>query len=106
FFIEEIIREKILKHYKKEIPYSVEIEVEEFFEEEEIIRIRAIIYVMRNSQKGIIIGHKGMGLKRIGTEARRDIEKMLDKKIFLETPVKVKKNWRNDNRQLKKFGYE
>jgi GTP-binding protein Era len=106
FFIEEIIREKILKHYKKEIPYSVEIEVEEFFEEEKIIRIRAIIYVMRNSQKGIIIGHKGMGLKRIGTEARRDIEKMLDKKIFLETPVKVKKNWRNDNRQLKKFGYE
>ena len=106
FFIEEIIREKILKHYKKEIPYSVEIEVEEFFEEEEIIRIRAIIYVMRNSQKGIIIGHKGMGLKRIGTEARRDIEKMLDKQIFLETPVKVKKNWRNDNRQLKKFGYE
>ena len=105
FFIEEIIREKILKHYKKEIPYSVQIEVEEFFEEEEIIRIRAIIYVMRESQKGIIIGHKGMGLKRIGSEARRDIEKMLDKKIFLATPVKVKKNWRNDNSQLKKFGY-
>ena len=106
FFIEEIIREKILKHYKKEIPYSVQIEVEEFFEEEEIIRIRAIIYVMRESQKGIIIGHKGMGLKRIGSEARRDIEKMLDKKVFLATPVKVKKNWRNDNNQLKKFGYE
>jgi len=106
FFIEEIIREKILKHYKKEIPYSVEIEVEEFFEEEEIVRIRAIIYVLRESQKGIIIGHKGMGLKRIGSEARRDIEKMLDKKVFLATPVKVKKNWRNDNRQLKKFGYE
>ncbi len=105
FFIEEIIREKILKHYKKEIPYSVQIEVEEFFEEEEIIRIRAIIYVMRESQKGIIIGHKGMGLKRIGTEARRDIERMLDKKVFLATPVKVKKNWRNDNQQLKKFGY-
>ena len=105
FFIEEIIREKILKHYKKEIPYSVQIEVEEFFEEEEIIRIRAIIYVMRESQKGIIIGHKGMGLKRIGTEARRDIEKMLDKKVFLATPVKVKKNWRNDKNQLKKFGY-
>jgi GTP-binding protein Era len=105
FFIEEIIREKILKHYKKEIPYSVQIEVEEFFEEEEIIRIRAIIYVMRESQKGIIIGHKGLGLKRIGTEARRDIEKMLDKKVFLATPVKVKKNWRNDNNQLKKFGY-
>jgi GTP-binding protein Era len=105
FFIEEIIREKILKHYKKEIPYSVQIEVEEFFEEEEIIRIRAIIYVMRESQKGIIIGHKGLGLKRIGTEARRDIEKMLDKKVFLATPVKVKKNWRNDKNQLKKFGY-
>ena len=106
FFIEEIIREKILKHYKKEIPYSVQIEVEEFFEEEEIIRIRAIIYVMRESQKGIIIGHKGLGLKRIGTEARRDIERMLDKKVYLATPVKVKKNWRNDNKQLKKFGYE
>ena len=111
FFIEEIIREeiireKILKHYKKEIPYSVQIEVEEFFEEEEIIKIRAIIYVMRESQKGIIIGHQGLGLKRIGTEARRDIEKMLDKKVFLATPVKVKKNWRNDNQQLKKFGYE
>jgi GTP-binding protein Era len=106
FFVEEIIREKILKHYKKEIPYSVQIEVEEFFEEEDIIRIRAIIYVMRESQKGIIIGHKGMGLKRIGSEARKDIEKMLDKKVFLVTPVKVKKNWRNDNQQLKKFGYK
>jgi GTP-binding protein Era len=106
FFIEELIREKILKHYKKEIPYSVEIKVEEFFEEEKIIRIRAIIYVMRESQKGIIIGHKGMGLKRIGSEARRDIEKMLDNKVFLETPVKVKKNWRNDDRELNKFGYE
>ncbi len=106
FFIEEIIREKILKHYKKEIPYSVEIEVEEFFDEKDIVRIRAKIYVLRESQKGIIIGHKGMGLKRIGTEARRDIEKMLNKKVFLETPIKVKKNWRNDNRELKKFGYE
>ena len=106
FFIEEIIREKILKHYKKEIPYSVEIEVEEFFDEKDIVRIRAKIYVLRESQKGIIIGHKGMGLKRIGTEARRDIEKMLNKKVFLETPIKVKKNWRNDNRELKKFGYK
>ena len=106
FFIQEIIREKILKHYKKEIPYSVEIEVNEFVEEEDIIKIRAFIYVMRESQKGIIIGHKGMGLKRIGSEARRDIEKMLDKKIFLETPVKVKRNWRDNNRELKKFGYE
>ena len=106
FFIEEIIREKMLKHYKKEIPYSVEIEVEEFFEEEDIIKIRAIIYVLRESQKGILIGHKGLGLKRIGTEARRDIEVMLDKKVYLETPIKVNKNWRNDIKQLKKFGYE
>jgi len=105
FFVEEIIREKILTHYKNEIPYSVEIEVEEFIEKSDFVRIRAIIYVMRNSQKGIIIGHKGLGLKRIGSESRRDIEKMLGKKIFLETPVKVKKNWRNDKQQLKNFGY-
>lgn len=105
FFVEEIIREKILTHYKNEIPYSVEIEVEEFIEKSDFVRIRAIIYVMRNSQKGIIIGHKGLGLKRIGSESRRDIEKMLGKKIFLETPVKVKKNWRNDKKQLKNFGY-
>ena len=106
FFVEEKIREKILKHYKKEIPYSVQIEVEEFFEEEDIIKIRAIIYVLRESQKGIIIGHKGQGIKRIGTESRRDLEKFLRKKIYLETPVKVKKNWRDDDRQLKQFGYE
>ena len=106
FFVEEIIREKILKHYKKEIPYSVEIEVEDFLDEVDIIKIRAIIFVMRESQKGIIIGHKGMGLKRIGSEARKDIENLLGKKVFLETPVKVKKNWRNDNNQLKKFGYK
>ena len=105
FFIEEIIREKILKHYKKEVPYSVEITVEEFFEEEEIIKIRAIIYVLRESQKGIIIGHKGLGLKRIGTESRKDIEKMLGKKVFLTTPIKVKKDWRDNTSQLKKFGY-
>ena len=105
FFVEEIIREKILKHYKKEVPYSVEISVEEFFEEEEIIKIRAIIYVLRESQKGIIIGHKGLGLKRIGTESRKDIEKMLAKKVFLNTPIKVKKDWRDNSNQLKKFGY-
>ena len=105
FFIEEIIREKILRHYKKEVPYSVEISVEEFFEEEEIIKIRAIIYVLRESQKGIIIGHKGLGLKRIGTESRKDIEKMLGKKVFLKTPIKVKKDWRDNSSQLKKFGY-
>ena len=84
FFVEEIIREKILTHYKNEIPYSVEIEVEEFIEKSDFVRIRAIIYVMRNSQKGIIIGHKGLGLKRIGSESR-DIEKMLGKKIFRNT---------------------
>ena len=106
FFVGEIIREKILKHYKKEIPYSVEIDVEEFINELDIVKIRAIIYVMRNSQKGIVIGHKGLGLKRIGSESRRDIELLLDKKVFLETPVKVKKNWRDDNVQLKKFGYK
>tara|TARA_B100001142_G_scaffold63630_1_gene62895 strand:+ start:1767 stop:2645 length:879 start_codon:yes stop_codon:yes gene_type:complete len=106
FFIEEIIREKILKHYKKEIPYSVQIEVEEFIEQEKIVKIRTVIYVMRESQKAIIIGHKGLGLKRIGSEARRDIEKMLDKKVFLETPVKVRKNWRDDAKQLNKFGYK
>ena len=105
FFVEEIIREKILTHYKNEIPYSVEIEVEEFLDKSDFVRIRAVIYVMRNSQKGIIIGHKGLGLKRIGSESRKEIEKMLGKKIFLETPVKVKKNWRNDKKQLKKFGY-
>ena len=106
FFVSESIREKILKHYKKEVPYSVEVEVEEFEDEKEIIRIRAIIFVMRESQRGIIIGHKGAGIKRIGTEARRDLERFFDKKIFLETVVKVKKNWRNDDRQLKSFGYE
>ena len=99
-------RLKILKHYKKEIPYSVEIEVEEFIEEEEIIRIRAIIYVLRESQRGIIIGHKGEGIKRIGKESRKDLEKFLGKKIYIETPVKVNKNWRNDKIKLKRFGYE
>ena len=94
------------KHYKKEVPYSVEIEVQEFFEEKDIIKIRAVIYVIRESQKGMIIGHQGLGLKRIGSEARKDIEKMLDKKVFLVTPVKVKKNWSDDQKQLKKFGYE
>ena len=105
FFVEEIIREKILKHYKKEVPYSVEISVEEFIEEDEIVRIRAIIYVLRESQKAILIGHKGLGLKRIGTESRKDIEKMINKKVFLTTPIKVKKDWRNNSSQLKKFGY-
>ena len=106
FFVSESIREKILKHYKKEVPYSVQVEVEEFEDEEDIIRIRAIIYVLRESQRGIIIGHKGAGIKRIGTEARRELERFFGNKIFLETVVKVKKNWRDDDRQLKSFGYE
>jgi len=105
FFVEEIIREKILKHYKKEIPYSVQVRIDTFVEEDDIIRIRAIIYVMRESQKGILIGHKGLGLKRIGSESRRDIEKMCGKKVFLQTPIKVDKNWRNDAKKIKKFGY-
>lgn len=105
FFVNEIIREKILMHYKKEIPYSVEIDTEEFFEDEKIIRIRSIIMVERNTQKGIIIGHKGAALKRVGVEARKDLEKFFGKQIHLETYVKVNKNWRNNDRQLKRFGY-
>ncbi|MFO7720838.1 MAG: GTPase Era [Gillisia sp.] len=105
FFVNEIIREKILMHYKKEIPYSVEIDTEEFFEEEEIIRMRSIIMVERDTQKGIIIGHKGAALKRVGVEARKDLEKFFGKQVHLELYVKVNKNWRNDARQLKRFGY-
>ena len=105
FFVSETIREKILKYYKKEIPYSVEIEVEEFFDEEDIIKIRAIIFVARESQKGIIIGHKGRALKKVGTLARRDLEAFLQKKIFLDLYVKVNKDWRDDDKQLKRFGY-
>ena len=105
FFVEEIIREKILLNYQKEIPYSVEVLVESFKEEEKIINIRAIIFVARDSQKGIIIGHKGKMLKKVGTDARIDIEGFLDKKVFLEMYVKVKKDWRNDKNLLKGFGY-
>jgi GTP-binding protein Era len=105
FFVNETIREKILQHYKKEIPYSVEIDTEEFFEDESIIKIRSIIMVERESQKGIIIGHKGDALKRVGTEARKDLEIFFDKKIFLELYVKVNKDWRNNQKQLKRFGY-
>ena len=105
FFVSETIREKILKYYKKEIPYSVEIEVEEFFDEEDIIKIRAIIFVARESQKGIIIGHKGRALKKVGTLARRDMEAFFHKKIFLDLYVKVNKDWRDDDKQLKRFGY-
>jgi len=105
FFASEIIREKILLHYKKEIPYSVEIEIESFSEEKNLIRIRAVIHVARDSQKGIIIGHKGTMLKRVGTEARKDMEDFFRKKVFLEIYVKVSKDWRDKPAMLKKFGY-
>ncbi len=106
FFVNETIREKILQFYKKEIPYAVEIETEEFFEEEDIIRIRAVIMVERDSQKGIIIGHKGSALKRVGVESRKDLEKFFDKQVHLETYVKVNKNWRSNPNQLRRFGYQ
>lgn len=105
FFVNEIIREKILVHYKKEIPYSVEIETEEFHEEEQIIRMRSVIMVERETQKGIIIGHQGAALKRVGVEARRDLEKFFGKQVHMELYVKVNKNWRSNSRQLKRFGY-
>jgi GTP-binding protein Era len=105
FFVNEIIREKILMHYKKEIPYAVEIDTQEFFEEEKIIRMRSVIMVERETQKGIIIGHKGAALKRVGVEARRDLEKFFGKQVHVELYVKVNKNWRSDQRQLKRFGY-
>ena len=105
FFINETIREKILIHYKKEIPYAVEVDTEEFFEEDHIIRIRSVIMVERETQKGIIIGHKGSALKRVGVEARKDLEKFFGKQIHLELYVKVNKNWRSNQNQLKRFGY-
>ena len=106
FFVSEIIREKILINYDKEIPYSCEVYVESFKDEPTILKIRALIFVSRESQKGIIIGHQGSGLKRVGTQARIDIEKFFDKKVFLELFVKVKKDWRNNDYMLKQFGYE
>ena len=106
FFVQEIIREKILLHYQKEIPYSVEVEVEEFKETDKIINIRTVIHVSRDSQKGIIIGHQGKMIKRVGTEARLDAEEFFDKKIFLELYVKVAKDWREKDGQLKNFGYD
>jgi GTP-binding protein Era len=106
FFVNETIREKILLLYKKEVPYAVEIETESFKEEENIIRIRSVIMVERDTQKGILIGHKGSALKKVGTEARKDLEKFLGKKIFLELYVKVNKNWRSSNRELRRFGYK
>lgn len=106
FFVSEIVREQILLNYKKEIPYSVEVDVEDFKEDEDIIRIRTVIYVARESQKGIIIGHKGSMLKRVGIGARKQLEAFFSKKIHLETFVKVKKNWRDNDMQLKRFGYK
>ena len=105
FFVSEIIREKILRYYDKEIPYSVEVVVERFKEDDRQIHISAIIYVERSSQKGIIIGHQGMALKKVSTEARKSLERFFDKKIFLETFVKVDKDWRNSQKELKYFGY-
>ncbi|MBC7864507.1 MAG: GTPase Era [Bacteroidia bacterium] len=105
FFVSEIIREKILMNYKKEIPYSTEVIIESFLEDEKIIRIRAIIFIERESQKGIIIGHKGESLKKTGTEARIECEKFFGKKIHLELYVKVDKDWRNNDTKLNWYGY-
>lgn len=105
FFVSEIIREKILLYYDKEIPYSVEVRVERFKEDEKLIHINAVIYVERDSQKGIIIGHQGIALKKVNTESRKALEKFFDKKIFLETFVKVDKDWRSSQRELDAFGY-
>ena len=106
FFASEIIREKILKFYDKEIPYCCQIEIEAYKEEENIDRIAATIYVARESQKGIIIGHKGERLKKVGTAARKDMEEFLGKKVFLQLFVKVSDDWRNNDRKLREFGYE
>lgn len=105
FFVSEIIREKILRYYDKEVPYSVEVVVERFKEDDRQIHINAIIYVERSSQKGIIIGHQGMALKKVSTEARKSLERFFDKKVFLETFVKVDKDWRNSQKELNNFGY-
>lgn len=105
FFVSEIIREKILLYYDEEIPYSVEVRVERFKEDEKRIHINAVIYVERDSQKGIIIGHQGIALKKVNTESRKALEKFFDKKIFLETFVKVDKDWRSSQRELDAFGY-
>lgn len=106
FFVSEIIREKILRYYDKEIPYSVEVVVERFKENADVIHINAVIYVERESQKGIIIGHQGQALKKVSSEARKNLEQFFGKKIFLETFVKVDKDWRNNQHELKNFGYD
>ena len=105
FFASEIIREKILLNYQKEIPYSAEVEIESFKDEKNLIRIRALINVTRESQKGIVIGHKGEKLKKTGTEARHDLEEFFGRKVFLELYVKVTKEWRDKPQELKRFGY-
>lgn len=106
FFASEIVREKIFVQYKKEIPYSTEVRIEDFEETENLIRMRAVIFVERDSQKGIIIGDKGKALKRVGTQARIEMEKFFGKKVFLETFVKVEDNWRKNKNKLRKFGYD
>jgi len=105
FFASETIREKIFMNYSQEIPYSSEVVITDFKEEETIIRIRAEIFIERNSQKGILIGHKGASLKKVGMEARKDMEAFFGKKVFLETYVKIEKDWRRNEKQLKRFGY-
>lgn len=106
FFVNEIIREKILLNYDKEIPYAVEVMVEEFKEDENLIRISAVVFCERDSQKGIIIGKQGAALRKVGTEARKDIEAFFEKKVFLQLYVKVEKDWRNRERKLRNFGYQ
>lgn len=106
FFVTEIIREKILLNYQKEVPYSVEVEVEEFKEEDRLLNLRCVIHVARDSQKGIIIGHQGKALKKVATEARLDLEEFFQKKVFMELYVRVTKDWRDKDRQLGQFGYD
>ena len=105
FFVSEMIREKIFQNYKKEVPYATQVEVEEYKEDEKIIRIRAVIYVERKTQKGILIGHQGQKIKKVGIEARKDIEKFVDKQVHLELFVKVDEDWRGNERKLEKHGY-
>ena len=106
FFVSEIVREKILLYYDKEIPYSVEVVVDEYKESDSLVRISAVLYVEHESQKGIIIGHEGKALKKVSTEARKSLERFLDKKVFLRIFVKVDKDWRNSDRRLSQFGYK
>lgn len=106
FFVEEIIREKILLFYKQEVPYSAEVVVESYKESEKLIKIEALVFVTRESQKMIILGHHGKAIKKLGTEARKDIEEFVGKKVFLDITVKVNKDWRDNDRQLKRFGYD